>query len=294
HASFPGSERPGFRLSLANPQPGEYWLEVHGDEGRRERLVPLEFSQDRHQRLLFMHIAKAAGSSVNEFLGQHFAPDRQLVHFEGSPRWRAQPPDLGAFDFLSGHIAYPALRRRLANLDRYFLVTVVREPSAQLVSHLAWIRRLAEPGEERRLHNHPEYIQEFAARLKACDFRSARSLTTLIRSLSERERALVDNCQVRYFTRPEGDWVGAEDVDAALRAAARFDRIGFADDLSGFLTRVARDMNWPAPDRQPPRENVTPDFFGLERAGVRVRRALKPLHRHDSELYAALRRRAAS
>jgi hypothetical protein len=293
YPEYPGASHAGFELAVPNASLGHYFLAVKAGNSRVERIAQLELYREQEQRLLFMHIAKAAGSSVNQYFSEHFSRRRQLVHMESSDRWLANPPQLDGFFFLSGHVAYPALLRRLDSLDRYRLVTVVREPLFQLASHLAWIRRLAEQGEEKRLRDHPQYVQNFACKLQATDFTDPRSIRATIESLTDRERALVDNCQLRYFTRPAGEWVGSGDVEPALRAAEGFHRIGFAEDLPAFLAAVARDMGWPPPSAEAPRENVTRNFFGLEQPGRRVRKALEPLYRHDSELYDRLRRRRA-
>ncbi len=236
-----------------------------------------------------MHIAKAGGSTVNAYLQAGFPAGQSRVHIESSAEWRDDPPALLRFDFLSGHLGLKSLDDRI-DLSSYRLVTVVRDPLPQLVSHLAWIRRLAEPGEEARLHQHPEHVQAFAAKLAACDFRDATAVKRLVEGFGPTERGLVDNCHIRYFAPPPPAWIGEDQVAQALAAVPRFHRIGLVELMDDFLSGLARDLGWPRPQRVP-RENVTRDFFGLEAMSEGVREALLPLYRHDQVLYEHLRAR---
>jgi hypothetical protein len=291
HPNRPGSDHAGFELEVDSPPPGRILLSLEGEDGQAETAAELELVLEDQPKLIFMHIAKAAGSTVNAFFASHYARGRYLVHIESEKAWREAPKSLREFDFLSGHVSLPSLKRRLG-IENFRLVTVVREPYAQLISHLAWVRRLSDAGEEYRFHRHPEYVQAFSRKLAGHDLANPGELKTLIRSLNDLERQLVDNCQVRYFTRVEAGFSVSEgDLRQARVAVREFDRIGTAEDLDAFMAGVAADMGWPAP-RPVKRENVTRDFYGLERAGMRVRAALKPLVRYDLQLYELVRRTA--
>jgi len=228
HADFPGADRAGFRMTLKTLPVGEYWLKVEGEHGQSERIGQLRLVLADQPRLVFMHIAKAAGSTVNAYLASHYAKGSFLLHLESEKAWRSDPASLQKYDLLSGHVGLHSLQRRLG-LSQYRLVTVVREPYAQLYSHLAWIRRLSDPGEELRLSRHPDYIKTFSRKLADCDFSHPADLRRLIASLDDAERQLVDNCQVRYFARVEaGARVDAGSLAAALAGVRQFDRIGLA------------------------------------------------------------------
>jgi len=288
---WPGADAAGFRMNQNAPGSGAFWLDAELETGATERLAQLKLVEEDQPRLLFMHIAKAAGSTVNSYFAGHFSPSRTLVHIESEPEWRGHKSKLERYDFLSGHVGLQALKRWL-EIRSYRLVTVVRDPYAQLFSHLAWIRRLSDEGEEIRLARHPELIREFSTKLKDCDFTRAADLKRLISGLGDLERQLIDNCQTRYFAGCQGDWVAETDLKSAIEATRQFDHIGLAENLGDFLSRVAADMGWPEPQVEQ-RENVTRHFYGLEEAGMRVRRALKPLVRYDMQLYDYIRRNCA-
>ncbi len=290
---FPGhynSDAAGFQLTLDIPAPGQYVVEAKFKEGRVTPLAIIEIGEYESPKLVFMHIAKAAGSTVNSYFASQYPKSRYATHIESDNRWRKDPDYLQKFDFFSGHVGIFSLGRRF-DLSRYYLVTVVREPFVQLSSHLAWIRKLSDPGEEHRLDRHPEYIRVFSDKLAKLDLSSPRDLKMLVQSLTEEQRQLVDNCQVRYFTRVElGQRVSSKNVRSAVKATGLFNRIGTADDLDQFLNDVADDMGWSVPPVIK-KENVTRNFYGLENAGIRVRSALKPLVRYDIQLYDYIRRK---
>lgn len=232
-----------------------------------------------------MHIAKAGGSTVNAFLNSRFPAGRFQAHIQSLPQWQEDPQALRSLDGLSGHVDLKTLERRLG-LDGFRLVTVMRQPWRQLISHMVWIRRLAEPEEAERLAQHPEFVAVLANKLRSCDFSDPASVTAFRTSLAAQERALLDNCQVRYFAAPETPWVDHGAQQAAIDAVPRFHRIGTVERLDEFLDGLCDDMGWPRQPR-PARENVTPAFFGLDTLSGAVQAALRPLIRHDEALFAA-------
>lgn len=237
-----------------------------------------------HRKILFMHIAKAAGSTVNAFFTNHFSETQYAIHLESNEKWQTNPGELKSLSFLSGHISLPVLGKKL-NLDDYYKVTVIREPYAQLCSHLAWIKRLAMPGEEKRFKQHPGYIQLLARKLAETEFTEPEKLKPLFCSLDEREVKLIENCQTRYFTFvPPGRSVNETDTHKAIKASATFDRIGVTETISSFMKGVASDMSWPEP-KDHTHQNITQDFYGLDVSDIKIREVLWPLVQHDIELY---------
>ena len=236
------------------------------------------------RKLLFMHIAKAAGSTVNAFFAEHYSEKQYAIHIESNEKWQSNPDEFKKLGFLSGHISLPMLGKKL-DLEDYYKVTVIREPYAQLCSHLAWIKRLAMPGEEKRLKQHPEYIQVFARKLAATEFTAPEKLKTLLGSLAEREARLIENCQTRYFTFvPPGRSVVVTDTRKAIEASAIFNRVGITESISSFMKDVASDMAWPEPGGYI-NKNITQDFYGLDLSDSETREVLWPLVQHDIELY---------
>ncbi|RKZ05786.1 hypothetical protein DRQ25_15365, partial [Candidatus Fermentibacteria bacterium] len=64
------------------------------------------------RKLLFMHIAKAAGSTVNAYFAKHYSEDQYAIHIESNKKWQSNPDELNALRFLSGHISLPMLSQK--------------------------------------------------------------------------------------------------------------------------------------------------------------------------------------
>lgn len=293
HQGLPGSERPGFTLRYAAPPAGDYWIAITNPGGELQKVFTLELYSSERQQLLFLHIAKCGGTSVNHFLGKHFDPAVALEHMESSESWVQDPASFERYEYLSGHVGLSSLDR-LMNLSRFELVTVVREPFAQLRSHFAWIRRLADPGEEARYRAHPPFVQQFADKLARCDFKDPAAIRNLIDSLLHEERGLVDNYQTRCLSPlpVQGERLDEREYQAACMALPRFKQIGQANDLEAFFRNVARDMGWPPPEPME-RRNVSSRFYGLEEPGDAVLEALEPLIFWDRKLYTRVEHRNA-
>ena len=285
---FHNAESAGFRLVTANLPTGKFFLKVVLKNGKSVIVAEFKLVKYDQPKLLFMHIAKAAGSTVNSFFASHYPGNQYAVHIESNEKWRSSPDDLKKLRFISGHIHLHALKKKL-DLKDYYKVTVVREPYSQLCSHLSWIRRLSDPGEEQRYKQHESYIQKFSSKLAKIDFANPEELSNLMHSLEDLEMRLVDNCQVRYFTSiPPPTAVGDADQLEAIRASEVFDQIGTTDHTGAFLKKMANKMLWPEPEDFK-RENVTQEFYGLDTSRNDIRAALEPFVRHDLKLYEHVR-----
>lgn len=281
---FHNSESAGFKLVATSRPEEKFFLDIRLENGETISIAEFKLADHERRKLLFMHIAKAAGSTVNAFFASHYPENQYAVHIESNPKWQSSPGDLIKLKFLSGHVSLYMLDKKL-NLEDYYKVTVLREPYSQLCSHLAWIKRLSMPGEEVRLNKHPGPIQTFAHKLSKTDFSDLQDLKTLVDSLTEFEIRLVDNCQVRYFTwLAPGKTVSEAKAKKAIIASATFDRIGITESIGSFMKDVARELSWPTPV-DTVRENVTQDFYGLDLTNSETHATLWPLVKHDMTLY---------
>jgi hypothetical protein len=277
------SESAGFELNVTNLVAGKYSLIAETSQ-KQFTLAKISLRENLKPKLMFMHIAKTAGSSVNTYFSSHYAKDRYSVHVESNEKWRKNRNWAQNLGFVSGHFNLPHFKRVL-NPKGYYKVTVVREPHAHLISHLAWIRKLADQAEKARFAQHPVFVQHFARKLAKTDLSKPEEIIRLIASLEDKEKQLVDNCQVRYFTQiAVGEDVCAKDAQSAIEASAEFDLIGTTDNIDQFLNNVAERMEW-KPPKVEVRENVSVNFYGLNISDERIRAALKPLLRYDLELY---------
>jgi len=286
-SDYPNAQCSGFRLELPSPGTGTYQVQLLTEKGKIIRAGTLELHGQRQPRLIFMHIPKAAGSTLNNWLASHYRPSNYAVHIESQAEWRSNPKQYRELAFVSGHVPVDRLARHF-ELEHDYLVTVVRSPYAQLASHLAWVRRLSDSGEEHRFQAHPAYAQRLSRKLAEVDFSDPSALADLIGNLDQTETRLLDNCQVRYFSSPRPDAEVTEvHLAKALENARLFNRFGFAERLAEFMESVASDMKW-APPVRVRRQNVSPSYYGLDIENPETREAFRPLVRFDLELYDAL------
>ncbi|HET6378286.1 MAG TPA: hypothetical protein VFG05_08280 [Methylocella sp.] len=147
---------------------------------RTEKLVYSEgpiFDVERYPLIVFVHVPKTGGSTVNELLlscshrGRkdcHLIPGLKLESIARSSDW------------LSGHIERNRFSHALAGLDRpieYF--ATVREPVAQLVSHLNFQFEIYYRG-PLYFFRFPRIIQLMSEQVRSTDFSKAESIIALL------------------------------------------------------------------------------------------------------------------
>lgn len=238
---------------------------------------------------LFVHIAKAAGSSVNRFFQQQLGDEACLVHQESNPVWKKPdiPPDmLDGVRFVSGHVPYHVFTQWLEKHDLH-TITVLRNPYSHVVSHLAWIRHLMDPGQEVRLAAHPGFIQGLARKLASIDLEEPEEISILISNLNEHEWRLLDNPQVRYLTSRShgGSGMQERNVTLALETLSKIDTFGFIEDPQNLFDLLAEAVGVNARVVDVPHENSLSHRYGLSSENEPQMQALMPLIQHDIDLY---------
>jgi hypothetical protein len=245
------------------------------------------------KRILFMHIAKTAGSAVNAYLRKVLGPEKVLDHVETYQDRFDTFVETDRFreaQVVSGHVTAPALLDLLkvakTNRAEWTVITVVREPTDHLISHLRWVQNTLRRG-DRGL---PDSIYRLATDLEA----TALSDTDQVRHVLEKNRpvslTLFDNCQTRYFGQVRNYEVRATDVwKSLLLIAENFDHVVNQQALSRMLPRICNECGIPHRNIKVPNENVQPLSGDDRLRSAEVRAAYSDLVRGDRLLLNGLR-----
>lgn len=237
--------------------------------------------------ILFVHIAKTAGTAVNSFIAQHYPAKRRYLHVENTD-FRTNPSFAKEYDFLSGHVRATLLRHHL-RARQFRVITMLREPFGQLASHLCWVRNIGANSDPKQLAKHPPEIQALAEQLVKVDFGSAQALTDFFESLEGLGLNLFDNCQTRYLLAPpNAQHRGQLDrvhLQGALAQMNRLDLVGVSEKSGEFCELLSHLAGFLAPSKPIRRENTLPQRFGLNLNRPAIRMAFADRIRYDLVLW---------
>jgi hypothetical protein len=244
-------------------------------------------------RVFFMHIAKASGTSLNDFISRHYNSGRVLTHMEGMKGWAANKRLLFDYDFISGHKRILIVMRH-HNLKSWYKVTLLRKPIEHIISHLAWVKYIGKDPRSSFFLGHSEEVQDLAKRANNYDFSDAVQLSKFMETLTEHDKDFFDNCQTRYFLpgHVRGDLTKA-DCNAAVRNLSLFDLIGVTEYYDEFLKKLCDFKKWKVPDKTK-RLNVNDDKYGLSLSSLEQQKVLKKYIRYDATLYQTVLERLGS
>lgn len=204
-------------------------------------------------KVFFFHIPKTAGSTFNKVLETELAPGQTHAEAFLSPATPLLLPnaeELKRLNFVSGHVPFPVFEANGFDRSQYVLAIILREPIAQMVSHINWMVRIRElEGYE----GHSEWIRGVSDDVVAADLSHPGELIDLL----QRHRMLFQNVQTRTLA----DRDGVSSVSHALSNLERIDLVGFTERFGEFLDRFHTRMGLPRPAETPnKRENVNPSY----------------------------------
>lgn len=191
------------------------------------------------RKIIFCHIAKTGGESVNAFFKSVFGEDRCAIFVEDQVLRGISIASIAQTkDYISGHIYFNDFRT--LPRDKFLVFTLLREPFAHLCSHLLWLDHL---GDERRRETYyllPAIVQEVIDAVRRCDLSDPQSLHDLLANLTPAGTALLDNLQTRYLAAPAGSMERMTQADAeqALINMDYLDVIGDTTCIDKAITTV--------------------------------------------------------
>lgn len=237
-------------------------------------------------RIFFMHIAKAAGTALNAYLHDCFPNYDYCAHVEGDPNifTKIERGEMPNNTIWSGHLEWRRADKLVYNPD-VFSFFVVRNPVQHVLSHIKWVKAIAD--DRKFLLAHDESIQELAVALSQIELTDVDKMGRLIFEESRVARGLFDNCQLRYVA---GHRPRRMEMDDFHRAAAQmlcFSAFSCVEDfpkLQLFFERVCR-----FPKRKIPRINLNRSNEQVDLSDPAVSKFYGELVRLDAHLYTRVR-----
>jgi len=240
------------------------------------------------QKVLYIHVGKTAGTSLNAFLLGHYPQGKGVVHIENLPAWSdpTKKAELLNYDFISGHISLPAFRTKV-DASGYLVLATFRNPLEHIASHLVWLKNMCSPGNESFLAGHPEWVQEIARKLWNVDFSSNQQIASFLSQMSPMETALLDNSQSRYMLSiPGTQKVDNTTLASALSTLHTVDLVGTTEHYDEFIALLCTTMNWQLPGRVE-KHNVAQTKFGINILSDGFAEAVESVIWADRKLYEA-------
>jgi|GEM_PF-1791781 hypothetical protein len=234
YAQIPGSETSGFQVSISlseeKPATSEMLVQVVLEDTQRVPIAILNCEkrqQDYQKKTFFIHVAKTAGSSFNEFLKTYFKGDDHCEKYRknGQQTQFNEIEKLRGFDYVSGHLTYKEFKRDFKRED-YFLVTLLRNPIHQVISHLNWVYHVGEDVNSDFFKSHPRHDQDIILSVRQ---RNLSDYREVIKALSEHKGLFLNN-QSRYFQTQNP--LNEKNIIANL---SNFDLVGLTEEYHQFI-----------------------------------------------------------
>ena len=231
-----------------------------------------EPASSRDRQLVFLHIQKAGGNTVLNFIGQHFLESHNLQVYSPAEFDAYHPAEVPHFDLVCGHIT----ARNLAAVRRdALLCTFLREPIDRVLSCYWYFRGYSD--------------QKRASIRYAVESAKSNSLLGFLRDPTPEVQMHIFNHQARALA---GDWQVFDDRPAAdlladaLSMLEQFHCVGVTEQIDRGVEHLCRLTGWKSP---PPldRQHATPYRQRIEELTAAELEALRELTALDVEVYRA-------
>jgi len=203
------------------------------------------------RRIIFMHIPKAAGSTVNAYFKTRFGADRSrrvvVLDDHKSPDWEERLEAARQARFVYGHFGGATLD---AIRGDAFVFTFLRDPLDRIKSAYAFLA--GHHDESVRIRNHG---------LKA--FVASRDPADLLYTDNGQTRQIAVAFDYRdALSMPREEW-----LDRALERLSTFDHIGFVEDFDDSLFTLIDKLAMDCPSTIDPRNTTRQE---LTKTGIRI------------------------
>lgn len=230
-------------------------------------------------KLLYFHVPKTAGSSINNF----FSKNIQNYHFHIESVKNLNHDFCQRFQFLSGHVTYNRMSKML-NLNEWITFATFREPLSYTLSHLKWVRKLADAGEEKRFNEHPEIFQKIALKMTEFDFSKAQEILTFIKWLESINFYYFHNTQTLYMNNNRNlNIITEQQMADAIENLQKINFVGIQENLDEFMEMISYEFGWSIDAN--PHENINENNYGFNINDKDTQEVLLPLYEKDLLLY---------
>lgn len=222
------------------------------------------------KKLFYIHIPKTAGSSINKHFAESF--HKHFLHVEGV---EFDKEFVNKYDFVSGHVTSSKAQKVIT--EDFMTMVTLREPYSYVVSHLCWIRKLADKGEEQRLLSHPKIFQKIALKMKGFDFSNPSEISAFILWLEDIDFRYLHNTQTLYLD-------GKRRIPFAVKNLNKINFVGVTEHTSEF-TKMVSDYFGFLVNKETPQINSNTNKYGFDLSSDLTKKALEPLINKDRDVY---------
>ena len=233
-------------------------------------------------KFLFLHIPKTAGSSFNAIFRSVVPPGRHFEHLEGKPQRLKDICEDGLPYFVSGHLTFESIREYVERPD-VFSMSLSRQPVAQLLSHLKWVKYAGSPH-----FPHPQSIHASILQLARELYKSPLDDIDAIGPLidSRLGRQLFDNLHLSYATHALMERVDEGHLQSALENVGKLSFVFALEDRETALGELRRRI--PEIARMGS-ENAARSSESIDLSDARIAGFYRALTHYDEKLYDAVR-----
>lgn len=236
------------------------------------------------QKIFFLHIPKTGGQYINNLFRRIISDDQHSEQIQNYLHLKDK--SFLSKRFLSGHIPLKRLQKISDDLKDRFIFTIIREPYDHLISHISWIRNLAQ--EPPRFDLHPKVVQDLALKLELINFESEPEVELFVKQIDGYALAAFDNRQVRYFVDPpDNEWTNSTHKSEAINMANQLSYVGLFEEFENSVSAILKIID--------SKENFSLDMKPVNSENKKViqdihnkpdiKNTLYPLVCHDLELY---------
>ncbi len=229
--------------------------------------------------IFYFHVPKTAGSSINKF----FSDNLSKHHFHIENVKNLDKEFCTKYNFLSGHVSYNRMDKVL-DLKKWITFATFREPVSYTISHLKWVRKLADRGEEERFNSHPKIFQKIALKMAEYDFSQVNDIKDFIKWVESIDFYYFHNTQLHYMhqTNDQGS-LSQKQIDIAIKNLNTIDFVGIQEELDDFMDIIAYEFGWEVEKK--PKVNINDNNYGFDINNEETKKALLPLYRQDMIIY---------